>query len=222
MSKQIIEKIKKSISQDGGIGFLKKCFYYCWEKIYWKYYVYETSIMEPIDEIETPIELSFKWAEAQELNSLDETLYGYSSKDKEYTLKQLENGAQCFFALHKEQIVGYSWAVAGSLEVSRFKLEMPDSKIWRFNTFVMEKFRGKRLLNAIEAYGSEQLRQNKKKVIVGFIHYKNFPSIKGRERMGWKRIGSFTSIRFFGERPLFEMNYLPKKVKNILQSEPGI
>ncbi len=220
MCRKISKKIKETISHDGIFKFFKKCIYYLWDKIYWKYYVYETSIIKPIKKIRTPIDLTFRWADAKSLKSLNEELYEYHEKDKEYTLKQLEKGAQCFFALHDKQIVGYSWCVAGSLEISKYRLKLPDSKVYRFNTFVMEKFRGKRLLNAIESYGSDILRKNNKKIIVGFIHYKNIASIKGRERMGWQRIGEFISIRFFGERPLFELNYMPRKVRKMLESEP--
>jgi len=57
-------------------------------------------------------------------------------------------------------------------------------------------------------------------MIITLIHKDNQAAIKGRERMGWLRIGEFYSIRFFGERPLLELNFMPKKVKQQLQNKP--
>ena len=218
MKNDIIEKIKKSIRDEGILAFLKKSFTFILSKVYYKFYVYQTSITEPINEIPIPIKLDFKWANADDINDLDEMLYVFSQKDKEFTINQLKNGAKCFFALHEGEVVGYSFARFDKLEVSKYCLNLPQDKVYRFNTFVLKKWRGKRLLNAIESHGSADLRAIGKKFIIGFIHKDNKASIKGRERMGWKRIGEFYSIRFFGERPLFEFNYMPKKVKMILAS----
>ena len=136
-----------------------------------------------------------------------------SQKRKKHSKERLEKGDKCVLAIHNDEIVGYSWAMKDAMELSQFNLiPLPENKVYLYNAFVVEEFRGKRVNGAMRQYFDNILINEGKTTIVATISKYNKPSIKSAERMDPKKIGKVTQIRFFG----LKYDYISKKDLKLL------
>ena len=101
------------------------------------------------------------------------------------------------------------------MELSQFNhISLPKDRVYTYKAFVSKKFRGKRIRNAIDIYLNEMFKENGKRFVVSTVAKNNMPSIKTKERSGFKRIGKIIHFRFFG----LEYDYIKKEDLSYLQS----
>ncbi len=177
--------------------------------------IYELSLENSVRQISPQVEVSFRLAEITDVESMDEEHYNYNPEAKEYSVKRLMKGDECVLALYHDKIVGYVWVMKGYMELSQFKhIEIPKDKAYIYNNFVLKEFRGKRILNAMDAFVIEKLRKEDKKYLLTTVAQDNQPPIKARDRMGFEKKGEILYIKFLG----FIYPYISKRNLNYVIS----
>ena len=180
-----------------------------------KLIIFEINIENPKKIPPSKIDLSFKICKKNEIDLILKYEYNYNNRGKKYSKNRLDKGDRCVLAIYKRKIIGYAWIMKNKMELSIYNL-IPISKkrVYIYKGFVLKKFRGKRILNAIDNYIIKLLNKEGKKFIVTTVGKNNKHSIKARERLGFKRIGKIIQIRFFG----LKYDYISKKDLKYLQS----
>ena len=215
MYNEYIKKGVKIFSAEGSIQFIKKTlrFALCKTICINTLFIYELDLKKPVKKIDPRTKLSFRLASEDDIDFMEEKRYMMSQKRKKHSKERLEKGDKCVLAIHNDEIVGYSWAMKDAMELSQFNLiPLPENKVYLYNAFVVEEFRGKRVNGAMRQYFDNILINEGKTTIVATISKYNKPSIKSAERMDPKKIGKVTQIRFFG----LKYDYISKKDLKLL------
>jgi len=85
------------------------------------------------------------------------------------------------------------------MELSRGNLtHIADDRAYLYRALVLEEYRGKRILNGMDRYAMAQMRKKSKRYFVTWVPEGNHASIKARDRIGFKRIGSMEQMSFLG------------------------
>jgi L-amino acid N-acyltransferase YncA len=176
--------------------------------------IYELDLNNFIEKQDTQIEIIFKVASENDLDSLDKEHYHYSDYGRQWLKHQQTKGDRCILAIKKGKIIGYVWIMKGKMELSINNcIKIPQNKVYIYNGFVLNEYRGKRVLNAIDYYIIDILINEGKKFILTTVATNNKPSIHARKRIGFKKIGNITQFRFFG----LNYDYISKKDFKYLQ-----
>ena len=217
MYKNFFQKVSNIISEEGIITFLKKALKITALSILriTKIIIYELHSQLPMRKISPKIDLSFRLATLKDILAMNNELYGYDAKAIKYSLDQFKKGDKCILSLHNNKTVGYIWIMKDYMELSQVNhIRIPEDRAYIYKCFVLKEFRGKRILNAIDSYAIEELRKTDKKYVITSVAKNNKPSIKAKERMGFKRIGKITQFKFLG----FHYDYISKKALNYLRT----
>lgn len=203
MDIKCVEKSLKVISDEGIITFFKKALKSAATKIFRvnSLIIFELDIESPVRKIFPSIELSFAIASEEEIDSMDEEHYGYDEKGKQYSKDRLKKGDKCILAVYGGKITGYLSAMKDNMELSQLNhIPLHRNRAYLYKGFVLEEFRGKRVLNALVAYMINTLKKDGKSFLVYTVAKDNKPSIKATERMGFKRVGQIIQVKLFGLR----------------------
>jgi len=217
MLRKYRQKTSSIISNEGIIGLIKKAIvvlsiYVCRIN---KLIIYELDLEKPIKKIKPKIHLTFRLAEAKDIQAMDKENYDYSQRTKKYAYERLDKGDRCLLALHKDKIVGYVWIMNGNMELSQFNhIPLPWNKSYIYRSFVLEKFRGMRIVNAMGAYISNELRKENKRYKIATISVTNKSSIRAFDRVGYEKIGHILQFRFLG----LKYDYISKEDLKYLQN----
>lgn len=211
-----IEKCNKIISNEGIIVFCKKAFKYTAAKTFRvnRMIIYELNIINPVKSIVPSIDLNFIMASEKDIDSMDEDQYGYDEKAKIYSKEGLSRGDVCVLAYHEDRIVGYISYMKDRMELSEGNfIEISARMSYLYKGFVLEEFRGNRILGALINYQIQMLKRIGKKFLVYTVSTKNISSIKATERIGFKRVGSIIQVRLLG----LKYDYISRKDLGYLQ-----
>jgi len=179
-----------------------------------KLIIFELDIENPKKIIPSPVNLSFKICKKNDIDSMDNDLYDYNEKGRRYSKNQFDKGDRCILALNNDRIIGYVWIMKNLMELSIYNhIPISTKRSYIYKGFVLEEFRGKRVLNAIDKYVIDLLKEEGKKFIVTTVSIYNKSSLRARERLGFKRVGEIIQIRFLG----IKYDYIPEKELKYLQ-----
>jgi hypothetical protein len=179
-----------------------------------KLFIYEFDAENPEKIIPSPLNLSFRLCQRCDIDSIDSELYDYSESAKHYSKHQFDQGDRCILAINNDRIIGYVWIMKNNMELSIHNhVPISAKRSYIYKGFVINEFRGNRVLNALDKYVIGLLKQEGKKFIVTSVSFYNEPSLRARERMGFRRIGTILQIRFLG----LKYDYIPKKQLQYLQ-----
>jgi len=177
--------------------------------------IYELDIEGNVRNVIPLIELSYVFADKNDLETLNDERYGYNVKGMKYCKERMALGDKCALALHDGEVVGYIWMMQDKMELSKSNLiTLSKNRRYIYKGFVVEELRGKRVLSGIDNYLIEIMRRDSKRFIVTWISEKNKSSIKQKERLGYKEIGRITQLKLFG----FKYDYISKKDLLYLQT----
>ena len=177
--------------------------------------VFELDLGRHADEVDCPLELTFRLASAADISGMDYETYDYDEPDKTYCLERLKNGDRCVLALHHEKCIGYFWIMNGKMELSQFKhIALPENRSYSYKAWVLKEFRGKRVLNAIDRFIIDMLRKEQKEFLLNTVAVDNMPMIKARERMNFRPVGKVRQFRFLG----FRYDHISQRDLSYLQS----
>lgn len=180
-----------------------------------KLIIFELDIEKPIKIIPSPIKLTFRIGTKKDIESMNFTDYDYDEEAKKYSKGQIEKGDRYILAINNDKIVGYVWIMNKYMELSIHNhLPISTKRSYIYRNYVLKDFRGKRVLNAIDNYIINILKEEGKKFIITTISISNKSSIKARDRIGFKRVGKILQIRFFG----LKYDYIPKEDLIYLQN----
>ncbi len=217
MDNAYINKGLRIISDDGMTQFFKKAMGFFAYNIFYMttLIIYELDLEKDDKKIEAKIKLSFKMASWEDIDALEAKRHKMSHKMKKYSRERLEKGDKCVLAMYNNEIIGYSWAMKGSMELSQFNhIPIPEKKVYLYNAFVVNEFRGNRVNNAMRRYLTDNILKNEgKTTIIGTIAKNNMPSLKSAKRMRPKKVGKIIQLRIFGLR----YDYISKKDLQHLQ-----
>jgi hypothetical protein len=163
------------------------------------------------------IKLSFKFTSENELDLLDEKKYFLNKKRKKYLFDRLKKGDKCLLAIFKKEIIGYLWIMYNEMELSdKEHISLPNNKVYQYNGYVINQYRGKRIIGALREYFVEKLKNDGKKYLYISIPSNNTSSIKGLNDTGKnKMIGNFFHIKFL----FFKYNFISKKLLRYIQKK---
>ena len=218
MINNFIKKGRKILAEEGITQLFKKSLRFISINIFFT----DTLIIKEIDLKNSnrkpiqSIDLDFKIASSEDLDLMDEKRHNMSPERKNYLKDRLKAGDKCILALNNGEIVGYSWAMKDAMELSQFNLiPLPKNKVFLYNAYVVDDFRGKRVNNALNRYFCDNilLKEGKTKMIAT-ISKDNNPSLKSANRSDSKKVGEIVQIRFLG----LKYDYISKKALKDLQT----
>lgn len=198
-----MKKVRKAIqiiSNEGLAIFIKRVL----SKIvsFHPYHIYELSLSEEVEKIGPVLDLSFRFAVEDDIYRMDVETYDFKNKDKTHCINRMARGDRCLLAEHKGEVVGYMWVTAdGYFELYPGKcIPLAMDKSYTYRGFVLDRYRGKRILYALDYVLNDQLRREGKRNILTLVEMTNYPAIKARERIGFKRVGRTMGIKLLGWR----------------------
>ncbi len=143
--------------------------------------------------------LSFRFANFDDIKKFNYNKYAYDKNAREYAIEKLRKGDKCLLAVYNGEVVGYFWLMNGEMELSQYNhIPLQDHKAYLYRAFVIEPFRGQRILWAMHSYYHEFLKAQDKTKVLEIISIWNKASIKAHTKIGMKPIGMIMQIRFFG------------------------
>ncbi len=143
--------------------------------------------------------LSFEFANLDDIKNLTYKECACDRNAKKYAIERFEKGDRCLLAKYRGEIMGYFWIMNRAMELSQFNhIPLPDHKAYLYRAFVVQSYRGQRILCAMHNYYYELLKAQGKTNILEIISIWNKSSIKAHKRIGMKPIGMIMQIRFFG------------------------
>ena len=211
-----IKKSLKIISDEGIFSFFIKLFKLVLSKIFTitRLIIFELYIEDFENTISPAIELSYRIATEEDIESMDEEKYNYDKKGKQFSRDRLKKGDICVLAIYKDRIAGYVWIMYKQMELSQGNyITLSDEKVYFYKGWVVKDMRGKRIHNKLDAYRLDIVKRNKKKIIITVMPANNNPVIKARKRLGFKAVGNIYQIRFFG----IKYDYISKNNLQYLQ-----
>lgn len=218
MDNAYINKGLRIISDDGITRFFKKTLgFFAYNTFHMTtLIIFELDLEKDDKKMEPKIKLSFRMASKEDIDTLDKKRHNMSQKMKKYSRERLEKGDKCVLALYNKEVIGYSWAMKGSMELSQFNhIPIPEKKVYLYNAFVVNEFRGNRVNSAMRRYLTDNILKNEgKTTIIGTIAKNNIPSLKSAKRMGPKKVGKLIQLRILGLR----YEYISKKDLQHLQT----
>lgn len=157
--------------------------------------IYEFNLKNQDNQLNSQINLTYRFATKEDILKFD-AVHGYTNKDKKYSIERMECGDECVLALNNENIIGYMWAMHGSMELAMNNIiKLPKDKVYIYKGFVWPEYRGRRVLNGMDSYLFDKIRaEGIVKSIVTTINVSNKSSIKARENAGWKIVGGILQI----------------------------
>ena len=170
--------------------------------------MFELNLTDPINEIMSELLITIRLGSKHDINSFSKETYDYDEKGKFYSLDRMNKGDKCFLAVSQGRIVGYLWLMYGEMELDKNRLHivLPNEKAFVYKGFVIDEFRGKRILYCIDQEIIKELRREGKTAMLTIVARDNRASIKARERIGFKEIGKIIQIRVCG----FEYDFISK------------
>ncbi len=178
--------------------------------------VFELDITSPLVKVKPLIELSYRMANSDDIASMDEKKTNFIPERKRFFIDRLQQGDQCLLAFHKETLAGYLWLMKGAMELSRsVHLSLPDHRAYVYNGYVINEYRGKRVINALRSQWIDMLRAEGKTRLVATVYHDNASSIQTIIRSGYEKIGTIWQTRVM----LLNFPFLPRKERRYLQSE---
>ena len=195
------QKIMKLISEEGLFNFLLKTKKYIRDNIYGirKAFVFELDLEKKYPKVNTDFRLSFRLASEDDIESMDEKHYDYNGKSKNYSKQRLKKGDKCILAINNDKIIGYMWVMNNQMELAENKYQsLNEDMSYTYKGFVLEQYRGNRVLSAMYKYLIDMLKKEGKHLIITAADLDNKSSIKALERLCFKKIGILYHIKFFG------------------------
>lgn len=180
-----------------------------------KLIIFEYDLENQVKFNPSPINLSFRFCQKKDIDSMDNDLYGYNEQGKNYSKNQFDKGDRCILAINDGRIVGYVWIMKDHLELSiNNNIQISGKRSYIYKGFVLYEFRGKRILSSMDKYVFDLLKDEGKKFVVTTVSIYNTPSLQARERSGFRRVGEVIQIRFLG----LQYDYISREGFNYLQS----
>jgi len=195
----LISKTIKIINSDGIIVFIMKLATYLFYKLFSceKLIVYEIDLNNYNENIKIQMDISYRVATESDIKNLNNFMYDYNKKTKRYSLERISVGDECVLAIYNDDVVGYIWIMKAQMELSAARLiDIPKEKAYIYRGYIREDYRGKRIFNGIDQYIFNKLKNENYQYVVTTVSMKNLSSIRTRERIGFKRIGTITQFRF--------------------------
>lgn len=210
MLSRYLEKSFRTITEEGFYEFIIKFlrnFLYQFFRIA-EEIIFELNLENFPDEFQPRMELSFQFASETDLHAIQNEIYGYNHISTKKAMERFHKGDKCLLALHQHTIVGYVWIMKSCMERSSSQyIHLADHRVYLYNGFVLEEFRGKRVLNSMDCFLIHKFKKEHKRSLVTVVPRDNTSSIRARERMGFKRVGHITVIGILG----YEYGHIPKK-----------
>jgi hypothetical protein len=176
--------------------------------------IYELDLIKKISKITLPLILSFRFGNKEDLNSMDHGIYDYSNKEILYFNNRLDQGDRFLLAIHNGSIVGYVWIMKDCMELSVHNhISLSSNKSYIYKGFVLDEYRGNRILNGMDYFVIDLMRTEGKKFIITTVSIRNVASNKARRRIGFKIIGRIINFRLCG----LKFDYISKKNRKYLQ-----
>ena len=146
---------------------------------------------------------------------MDMEHYTYDENSKKYSLSRLEKGDRCVLAIHNNKIVGYLWSMRDTMEINQFKhIPLAKDRSSSYKGFVLKEYRGSRIQAAMYDFLIDILKNDGKRFVVSVVDFDNKPSIRTKQRGGYKTVGQIVHISFFGLR----YDAINKKTLSYLQN----
>jgi ribosomal protein S18 acetylase RimI-like enzyme len=181
-----------------------------------KVIIFEFDLNNSVPTVSSQINFSIRMATKEDIDLIDEERYDYNLKGKQYSKERLSKGDKCFLALHNGGIIGYVWIMKNDMELSEFNhVPLSKKRVYTYKAFILKEFRGKRIRNAIDVYLFKMFRKAGKRFVICLVDKDNEPSIRCKERLGFKKIGYINQLRFFG----LKYDYLKKNDRLYLQNQ---
>ena len=212
------EKIFTIVSDEGAISLIKKIIRYLASLILQveKLYIFQLELKKSFPTIKSELDLSFRLAKKEDIENMNFDYYGFDKKSKKYCLNRLKKGDKCLFAIYKNEIVGYIWAMNDIIELEGSKsYKLPKNIVYTYNGFVIKKYRGKRIHGAMYTYLLDLFKKEGKQFVLSGVSSTNKSSLKtkNKERGNYKKIAYLYQIKIFGKYFV----YIKKKdLENIL------
>ena len=210
MLSRYLEKSFRTITQEGFYALIIKSL----RNILCKFFgigneiIFELNLESFSDEFQPRMELSFQFASETDLHIIQNEIYGYNNKGIKKSMERFHKGDKCLLSLYQGTIIGYVWIMRGRMERSSSQyIDLPDHRVYLYNGFVLEEFRGKRVLNSMDSFLIHRFKKEHKRTLITVVARDNISSIKARERMGFKRVGHITVIGLLG----YQYGHIPKK-----------
>lgn len=219
-----MSKINKAfviISNEGLISFLKKIFVFVSAKICRVKHllIFELNIGNYENIISPATELTYRLAEEEDIELMDEEKYNYDRKGKQFSIERLKKGDICALAIYKDEISGYFWMMNKYMELSQDNyITISSDRVYIYKGWVIREMRGKRVFNGISNYLINVAKKNNKRAIVKIVSVDNKPSIKASKRLGFKVVGDIFQIRILG----IKYDYIPRKDLEHLQGAQSV
>ena len=210
MLSRYLEKSFRTITEEGFYAFIIKFLRNILYKIFGiaKEIIFELNLESFSDTFQPRMELSFQFASETDLHAIHNEIYGYNHISINKSMERFHKGDKCLLSLYEDTIIGYVWIMKGCMERSSSQyIDLPDHRVYLYNGFVLEAFRGKRVLNSMDSFLIHRFKKEHKRSLVTVVARDNISSIKARERMDFKRVGHITVIGLLG----YEYGHIPKK-----------
>jgi L-amino acid N-acyltransferase YncA len=217
MLSRYLEKSFRTITEEGFYAFIIKCLRNMLYKSFGiaREMIFELNLESFCDKFQPKMELSFQFASEADLHAIQNEIYGYDHKSIKKSMERFHKGDKCLLSFYEDAIVGYVWIMKGCMERSSSQyINLPAHRVYLYNGFVLEEFRGKRVLNSMDTFLIHRFKKEHKRSLVTVVARDNISSIKARERMGFKRVGDITVIGLLG----YQYGHIPKKALTYLKT----
>ncbi len=121
--------------------------------------------------------------------------------------RRLETGSLCFAARHAGRIASVTWIATGRAQLSTGELILQDGEVFLYDSFTDAALRGHHIQMTVLAALLDHARAAGHRRAIVMIEPVNRPSIRSRERSGFRRTGTMHFLR------------LGKKTWNLLHGE---
>jgi GNAT superfamily N-acetyltransferase len=108
---------------------------------------------------------------------------------------RLEAGGICFAARHAGRIVSVTWIATGHAQLSTGELVLRDGEVFLYDSFTDPELRGHHIQMTVLAALLDHARAAGHQRAVVMIEPVNRPSIRSRERSGFRRTGTMHFLR---------------------------
>ena len=113
----------------------------------------------------------------------------------ELFFRRLETGSLCFAARHAGRIVSVTWIATSHAELSTGEFVLQDGEVFLYDSFTDPALRGQHIQMTVLAALLDHARAAGHRRAIVMIEPVNRPSIRSRERSGFRRTGTMHFLR---------------------------
>ena len=173
-------------------------------EVFWvnKKYLYGMRPAEvPADRAAPGITVSFRDADARDLDRLTEAEHDYSEAKKTFARERLAVGDRFIVGESEGRIVIYGWLTHGNVELGpRHFVPAPPDVFFSYNVFTVIQQRGKRLMPALYGHLAAQLQKGAPARLMAAADAGNPPALRAHQRAGFDQMGAYWEIRLFSKQ----------------------